>query len=425
MSMAATPPRSGHSRHRDLQDLRKLPRSAVWSYLRKQAPPPAPRNKTTAPPPSDYPLLAAFAPTRIIKWIVEYISHRIGRRRRFPDYAPSDPDQGVYRLAAEGSEIRIALAGDWGTGTDEADYVAQQMKKFQPHYSIHLGDVYYVGDAEEVDENFLGIKNPSNDYDPCCWPPGTRGSFAMNGNHEMYALGYAYFNRMLPKLGPIEQGKPQAQKASFFCLENDHWRIIALDTGYDSLGWPIIEYVVQPACALGAAQIEWLRRIVTRPDDPRGIILLTHHQYYSRYDYWYTIPAKQLAEFFPRPLLWFWGHEHRMAIYPEYGLPGCVRAFGRCIGHGGMPIELPPAKPMHPHFPVEFADSREYPNDEQLTVGYNGFARLTLNGNQATVDYVDLDGTVIFSEGFAVDNGNLQRTFGGAPAPTSAPTRQP
>src|SRR5262249_14571376 len=191
-----------------------------------------------------HPILAAFAPQRLGKWIWEYISHRLGRRHPFQSYAASGTDQGVYKLEGDG-EIRIALAGDWATGTDEANAVAKQIAAFEPHYSIHLGDVYYVGDDAEVGENFLGIKNPQNNFEPCLWPPGSRGSFALNGNHEMYALGYAYFRNMLPTLGINVAGKAAGQKASFFCLENDHWRIVAVDTGYNSIGWPVLEYIFQ------------------------------------------------------------------------------------------------------------------------------------------------------------------------------------
>jgi len=100
-------------------------------------------------------------------WAWEYLSHRIGPRHPFLTYPKSDPHQGVYQLAG-GDEIRIALAGDWATGTDEAESVAQLIAAFAPHYSIHLGDVYYVGGGHEVDENFLGINNPNNGYDPAC-----------------------------------------------------------------------------------------------------------------------------------------------------------------------------------------------------------------------------------------------------------------
>jgi hypothetical protein len=68
----------------------------------------------------------------------------------------------------------------------------------------------------------------------------------------------------------------------------------------------------------------------------------------------YPKPAKQLAEFFFGPALWFWGHEHRMAINEEFGIDGGIRAFGRCVGHGGMPVDLPPAEPMHSECRVEF-----------------------------------------------------------------------
>jgi hypothetical protein len=237
-----------HSERKDLQDLCKLSRAPILSYLQKQALPRAPRVKPTASIPT-HRILAAFSPKRLCKWIWEYLLYRIGPRHAFQVYAQSDPEQGVYRLESD-NQIRIVLAGDWATGTDEAECVANLMKAFKPHYSIHLGDVYYVGDPHEVDANFLGIKNPWNDYDPCLWPNGSHGGFALNGNHEMYARGYAYFDRMLPKLGPISDGKPRGQKASFFCLENDYWRIIALDTGYNSIGWPLVEYIVQPACEL-------------------------------------------------------------------------------------------------------------------------------------------------------------------------------
>jgi hypothetical protein len=218
-----TAPSAHTSNRKDLQDLRNLSRAPILSYLQKQAPPLAPRIKTADLAPARYPILAAFTPKQLCKWIWEYFSHRIGPRHPFQAYVASDHDQGIYKLESD-NEIRIALAGDWATGTDEAHCVGELIKKFDPHYSIHLGDVYYVGDGTEVDENFLGIKNQESQFEPCLWPYGSRGSFALNGNHEMYARGFAYFDRMLPALGLIANGKPLGQKASFFCLENEFWR---------------------------------------------------------------------------------------------------------------------------------------------------------------------------------------------------------
>ena len=108
-------------------------------------------------------------------------------------------------------------------------------------------------------------------------------------------------------------------------------------------------------------------------------------------------------------MLWFWGHEHRLAIYEEFGVRGGVRAFGRCIGHGGMPVDLPPAKPKHARCVVEFTDRRHYPNDENLAIGFNGFAKLSLHDNRATIQYVDVHGATIFSESWVCEDGWLQR----------------
>ena len=237
---------TGHTRRKDLQDLRHLARAPILSYMQKQAAPRAPRVKTHTSTPVRHPILAAFSP-KGWNWIWEYLFHRIGRRHPFQIHASGNPDQGVYELEDDPAEIRIALAGDWATGTDEAESVSKLIISFKPHYSIHLGDVYYVGSRHEVDENFLGIKNPRNSYEPCLWPNGSHGSFALNGNHEMYARGFAYFDRILPTLGLVSHGKPCGQKASFFCLENEYWRIIGLDTAYDSVGWPLLEYFVRPA----------------------------------------------------------------------------------------------------------------------------------------------------------------------------------
>jgi hypothetical protein len=54
----------------------------------------------------------------------------------------TDPLGRQDLTAAE--EIRLSLAGDWGTGTHEAAAVAEGILRFKPHFTIHLGDVYYI-----------------------------------------------------------------------------------------------------------------------------------------------------------------------------------------------------------------------------------------------------------------------------------------
>ena len=399
----------GHRRgdeRKDLQDLKNLSPSALGSFARKLTMPLAPRSKGKATSEIAFQDIKVFTSSNRWAWIWQYLRHRLGPRHCFPVYDDPARDNGVYRLEGDADEIRVALAGDWGTGTDEAYEVAERMVAFNPHWSIHLGDVYFVGDATEVRENFLGKDEPVDGFKPCCWPPGSRGTFALNGNHEMLARGFGYFDLMLPQLGLNENGKPRGQKASFFCLENEHWRVIALDTGYRSIGLPIIENlpILVPDCALPTALMDWLRDTVfSDRNDTRGIILLSHHQYYSRFDSWYTRQAIQLSAFIKRPVLWFWGHEHRLAVYKPHGIAGGIKAFGRCIGHGGMPIDLPPSHAAYPECETEFLDDRLYPNNENLKVGYNGFARLTVRGPVIAVEYVDLFDKVLFTERWTVD----------------------
>ncbi len=220
-----TPPSVGG---KDLKDFKDLSRAPVVAYLQKQFLPSAPRRKSVTPEraaaasPVAAPLgivsptvakaaifqeLKQFARSDTLRWFLEYIRYRIGPQARVPDLCGQRARDGIYTLKSDEPDIRIGLAGDWGTGTDEAFKVATLIEQFSPHYTIHLGDVYFVGDPREVGENFLGIAKPHSRYTPCTWPKGSKGAFALNGNHEMYARGNAYFDSMLPALGEIENGR--------------------------------------------------------------------------------------------------------------------------------------------------------------------------------------------------------------------------
>src|SRR5262249_34674170 len=158
---------------------------------------------------------------------------------------------------------------------------------------------------------------------------GKRGSFALNGNHEMYANGVGYFELLLPRLGLRgADNKMQGQQTSFFCLQNQYWRIVAIDTGYNSIGVPILSHVpglnLIPAiggdCTLPDPQLQWLTEVVRAAEDSRGLILLSDHQYFSGFQQDYRKPAQQLWKAgVQRKVLWFWGHEHRLAGYDLFG----------------------------------------------------------------------------------------------------------
>ena len=387
---------------KDLQDLLNLSRAPAIAYLQKQKL--RKPHKVRRAPKGAYPDVALFLPHNLFRWAVQYIRYRIGFRHKFCTY--EDPsDDGVYPF--DSGETRIAVAGDWGSGTDEAHRIGGLISRFKPHYSIHLGDVYFVGDPREVKANFLGEK--LSQYEPCRWPSGSKGTFALNGNHEMYARGFGYFDLILPRMGLKKNGRHVGQKASFFCLKNEKWWVIGLDTGYNSIGIPIVENLRRPDCALPDELVSWLREKFDPKKDKRGIVLLSHHQYYSGFDDWYVRPAEQLAEFISRPVLWFWGHEHRLAIYEKYRTGKGIEAYGRCLGHGGMPVELPvPIK--HPECKPELVDSRRYKSEEKIAVGVNGFARLTFSAAALKVDYVDVHDAILFTETWTTDDeGSVKR----------------
>jgi len=382
---------------RSVRDLDSNQRSAALAQLHKAA---------EAVAPSNYPPESMFSPSALWEWIRNYLAYVLHKKHYFPPFTAS-PKHAVYDLLDENGaqNVKVSIAGDWGTGTGEAESVANCIKAFTPHFTVPIGDVYYVGDPQSVNENCLGIKNPNNNYDPVVWPIGSEGSFALNGNHEMYANGGGYFDVLLPELGLCDaNGKMLGQQTSFFCLQNQYWRIIAIDTGYNSVGVPILSHIpiindipgIGGNCKLRDELIGWLTNVVRPAEDNRGLIIASHHQNYSAFQNRYEKPAQQLWDAgIRRPVLWFWGHEHRLAGYDLYGTCG-LKSFGRCIGHGGMPVDrgLPAREPV----PV-FYDNRLAKN----SYGVNGFVNLTFTGPTLTAQYDDLDGTSVLREEWAVD----------------------
>jgi Calcineurin-like phosphoesterase len=368
--------------------------------------------KTSAPV-SDFPSLAAFFSNNLWPWIRNYLKYVFHRRYPFPDYRRSGKS-GVYPIsAAPGDKVTVAIAGDWGTGTQEAQTIANLMCNLKPEsewpdLTIHLGDVYYVGDYQEIEENCFG--QPANGYQGVRWPHGRRGSFALNGNHEMYANGKPYFTTFLSSLGM--KGEHGGQTASFFSLETDHWRILAIDTGYNSVGIPILSQIpwintipfIGGDCHLEQTLLSWLRDTVKPHENPKATLLLSHHEYFTAFsDYDYVKPAKQLMEFFEgQEIVWIWGHEHRLAIYDTFSKKGGITVFGRCVGHSGMPVEVSP--PNLKKAPLRYYDARTH-QLEGTPVGQNGFANVTLDQATLTLEYRDIDNNQLLIETFTPGAG--------------------
>jgi hypothetical protein len=283
------------------------------------------------------------------------------------------------------------------------------MSGTSPDFTIHLGDVYYVGGNSEIDENCFG--KSAGEFEGVTWPHGSQGSFALNGNHEMYANGEPYFTSFLPTLGM--RGDSGGQVASFFCLEAAKWRLLAIDTGYNSVGIPILSQIpgintipfIGGDCHLEKLLLNWLRSVVKPKENPKATLILSHHQYFTAFkDYAYTKPAKQLMEFFQgQEVVWIWGHEHRLGIYQKFSKDGGITAYGRCMGHGGMPVDLGTPDPTKA--PLTFYDPRTHRLSNGVDVGQNGFVSITINGGVLTLDYRDIDNRQLLVERFTAGAG--------------------
>ncbi len=209
--------------------------------------------------------------------------------------------------------FRMAVIGDWGTGLYGAPVCIDSIRADPGGYDLllHLGDVYYSGLDTEVEERFEKL-----------WPQPTASTMgrSLNGNHEMYTGGHAYFEKLLPYVN---------QTSSYFAFQNNFWTLIMLDTAYN-----------QPFGGqegdLFQAQVDWLDGIIQAAGD-RKIVLFSHHQPFSLLDpnqgpKLVAALGKYLAG--GKIFAWYWGHEHRCVLYDPHPAWGF---HGRCVGHGGFP----------------------------------------------------------------------------------------
>ncbi|HLA91018.1 MAG TPA: metallophosphoesterase [Gemmatimonadaceae bacterium] len=242
---------------------------------------------------------------------------RLFRKRHAFNDAPAKP-------ATIPARARLVLVGDWGSGVPRARAVAKQMRKEVvaarkdgvATHVIHLGDVYYSGWDHEYQRRFLPY-----------WPvqqaeAGTIGSWCLNGNHDMYSGGHAYFGTALkePRFAPWHSNANGP--SSFFSLVNANWKILGLDSAWDDGG-------------LKDPQSDWLRDEL-RSSGNRKTLLLSHHQFVSAYE---SVAKDLIAKVSPilevKPVTaWFWGHEHRCMHFST----NVEVAFGRCLGDGGVPV---------------------------------------------------------------------------------------
>lgn len=243
--------------------------------------------------------------------------------RGFRNRRPFPADRPAPRTIADNA--RLILVADWATGIPRARRVSAQMRQSLERgiqrgrqcHVMHLGDVYYSGFESEYRKRFLKY-----------WPvrDGEErdiGSWCLNGNHDMYAGGHAYFDFLLEE----PRFKRWQGASSFIEMRNTRWQILGLDTAWDDDG-------------LKDPQDEWVKA-AAREGGERRVMMLSHHQLFSAHEasagrgrVLRTKLGFLLGD--PRLRAWFWGHEHRCVVFePNVEVP-----WASCIGHGGVPAYM-------------------------------------------------------------------------------------
>ena len=277
---------------------------------------------------------------------------------------------------------KLAILGDWGTGDDVAINLLKQVAGFGPDVLIHLGDIYYAGTHSEEQGNFLDICRHTLSQSVLI--------VSLCGNHDMYSGGQGYY-WLVDQLG---------QQASYFCLRNANWQFLAMDTGHNDNNPLTVATNMTKLVTYGTwAEENWLLDKINLAAANQKTVLLSHHQLFSPFasvgtvngqDYAYNPNLRATFQaVMSKIALWFWGHEHTLAMFDAY--MGLQR--GRCVGASAVPV---------------FTDQQSHTNgtgletyggaplptwNSKVQLGNNGtsynncFAIMTLKGASATVDY--------------------------------------
>ena len=249
--------------------------------------------------------------------------------------------------------IKIAVIGDWGTGTydagggyDPASLVMQTVENLAPDYVIHLGDVYYAGTdlrlppGEEI-ANFVKL-----------WPAKFNGrSFTLNSNHEMYGGAQGYFVKALNREQPAASPFSMQNGYSYFALEFGAWVLIGLDAAYHDTSLLYMQGGIgTEASVADPHQLTFLKQIAKQYQGKK-IIAFSHQTAMSTDGT--TIEEKgklqypllsQLQQTGITPDYWYWGHIHLGLVYGKNSAVtkatgGKTRA--RCVGHSAIPFGAP------------------------------------------------------------------------------------
>ncbi len=244
-------------------------------------------------------------------WLATFFNRLFRARVSFPV-----PPVGASLVTEVDDDVTIAMAGDWATGDASSRLIGSLIARENAAYTIHLGDVYYSGTESEERERLVAV-----------WPAGTKGSFTLNSNHEMYSGGHGYFQVALA------DPKFRAQAGvSYFALEHKRAFVVGIDSAYFAS-----DFMYQKG-KLAEPMLGWLSDLATRARaEAKSILLLSHHNGLT-YDGMTVEPlwSQVLDALNGGPDYWYWGHVHGAAVFDTVR-PRGIEINGRCLGHGGVP----------------------------------------------------------------------------------------
>jgi len=348
----------------------------------------------------------------------------------------------VYEMPDD-RPVRIGVLADWSTGTPAAHHILKLFSEQKPDVVVHLGDTYYSGTPREQMDFMV---NPMRAQFP---PQGNSSAstsvpfYAIPGNHDYFSGGLGFYHA-IHTLG--------YQEASYFCLRNSRWQILALDTGLvdNNVLGSLMPVLSDDQLAWALFQLDEGER--------RGLktILMSHHQFFSRSesvgkatdalgqalsvpdrkffstyeaDGWKTRP-EDLPGHLPRgdqPAVntrllaqisagrrqgvsaFYWGHEHSSAIFDEF--VNITR--GRLVGNSAIAANIDydtyqnlnlttsPWGSEVPLMPKEKGGcAREGCRVGQGNAFWNlGFVTIDLDGGGATAKYWEVESNLVLGEG--------------------------
>lgn len=288
---------------------------------------------------------------------------------------PADPEQ----------KISFALFGDFGTGLHHSRYIAKHIASLDPDYAIHLGDVYYAGRFSEFRHYFIEPLEPVAQ---------SARVFALNANHEMYSGAIPYFDSIYERRNTKAGWTVQEQEGSYFCIWNQKYQIIGIDTAFHADGRHNVTALNQwlsERLREGKAASPQRTNILLSPNEPYK---LGNKEFSALYRDLETFIQDKLIDF------WFWGNTHYCTLFDKSEKAPFI---GSCIGHAGHPIykkdveknhakhlklmqkgsEIPPAfwVDLSPKFPAWTKLRPDLANQ--------GFCLLELEGDKIRLTYYD------------------------------------